>query len=440
MTNLRWAKTFVYACTVLIAISGIVAAIFWPETSAFLKRNDEVLKLIGYGLGPAFAVMGFFWGLIDKAELKDASAASAVAKQQAAEERRRADDAVKLVDAKVAQVKALEKDLETVADAGRIWKLRDNAPFPEYKGWKYDPRGAKIVTIALFKGGVGKSHLAANFAAYTSEKRQKPVLLIDLDYQGSLSTTMLIAAELEPAGSLVDSLFDEGADFTTLTRNRIHLANHGAGVALNDGKGLGKAWIVPADYTLPQIESRMLIRRVLNDAGQLDERYRLAHILLHPDVRREFSLIIIDTPPRMTLGTVNALVSSHAFVVPTIFDRVSSEAVRPFLSQVMALKADLNFDLDLAGVVGTMTRRADLSNPEPKYRDELIETVKEIWGDGEFVLKHHLPRKTQVTSESDLGYFLDDDVGALAERFYDPIFDELWKRIFQPQNHANHQP
>ena len=45
----------------------------------------------------------------------------------------------------------------------------------------------------------------------------------------------------------------------------------------------------------------------------------------------------------------------------------------------------------------------------------------------------NLPRKTQVTSEDDLGYFLSDNVGPLKDRFYDAIFDELWKRIITPQ-------
>ena len=301
---------------------------------------------------------------------------------------------------------------------------------------KYDPSGAKVVTISLFKGGVGKTHLAANFAAYVSEKQQKPVLLIDLDYQGSLSTTMLSAAGIEEVGSSVDALFEEGASLETLNRQRIHLVNHGDKADLNGGRGLARAWIVPADYTLTQVESRLLVERVIHERAGLDERYRLAHVLLNPNVRRDYAMILIDTPPRMTLGTVNALVASHYFVAPTILDRVSSETVEPFLTQIEELKRDLELRLHLAGIVGTMTREIGLNDTELKYHDLIAATAKNMLGsEKEWMVKQNLPRKKQVTDQNDLGYFLSDGTGLLRERFYDAIFDELWENIMMSQNH-----
>ncbi len=98
-------------------------------------------------------------------------------------------------------------------------------------------------------------------------------------------------------------------------------------------------------------------------------------------------MIIIDTPPRMTLGTINAFVASHAYVIPTILDRVSTEAIRPFLGQVNQLKNDLELDLRLAGIVATMTRIEDLSEAEAKYRTQVMTTAFEMMGrQGEWVV------------------------------------------------------
>lgn len=437
MKRKKFAQRLAIVVAVLIAVSLAFMGLFWEQVSALAGHYEKQLKPIGLLVGPLLGVFGFLLGIMDKAELKDAAKALGGSEQRVKEEKRLADEARKEVQQKTARIESLESDLSSIVNAGRLWKLRGNDPFTEYRAWKYDPQGAKIVTVSLFKGGVGKSHLAANFAAYVSERQQKPVLLIDLDYQGSVSVAIMQAAGLETTESKVDALFDDDADLGTLSSSRVHLAKNGEEPALNKGQGLSRAWIVPASYTLAEVEGRLLVDRVFGKHGKIDERYRLAHLLLHPNVRREYGLIIIDTPPRMTLGTVNALVASHAYIVPTILDRVSSEALNPFLVQLRELMKDLELDLRCAGVVASMTRQKGLTGNEPRYLDQVRATTVAHLGQGDWVLQQNLPRKSQVTNENDLGYFLRDSDGALAPQVYDPLFDELWKRIFQPENHGN---
>lgn len=436
MKALNWAKRLAWCATALVALT-VGTAVYRSDIALDIVRtHEQAFKLIGLGIGPILAVLGFFWGLVDKAELKHLSEKLGQARQQAREEKTAADIARTEFDSKEARIQSLQSNLAAVADAGRLWKLRENAPFPEFRGWKFDPRGAKIVTFALFKGGVGKSHLAANFAAYVSETQQKPVLLIDLDYQGSLSTFVMTAAGAEPVGSAVDALFSENAELATLRDKSTHLAPHGPATILNGGRGLARAWLVPADYTLAEVESRLLIERVVNDSAALDERYRLAHLLLHPNVRASFSVIILDTPPRMTLGTVNAFVASHFYVVPTILDRISVEAVKPFLTQVELLKKDLDLDTELAGIVATMTRELTMDDKtEAPLFDQVAETAKEILRtERDFRVPQNVPRKKQITDGDDLGYFLRDAEGPLKVRFYDAVFNELWARIHPPES------
>ena len=74
-----------------------------------------------------------------------------------------------------------------------------------------------ILTVANLKGGVGKTTLVANLAAYFEKRKQKRVLLFDFDYQGSLTAMMAQAANFgrEPrelavkflkAGATIDEL------------------------------------------------------------------------------------------------------------------------------------------------------------------------------------------------------------------------------------------
>ena len=80
-----------------------------------------------------------------------------------------------------------------------------------------------------------------------------------------------------------------------------------------------------------------------------------------------------------------------------------------------------------------MTRELDMSDKERLFFQQIEATAQDVLGVGrEYMIRQNMPRKTQVTNEDDLGYFLKDDKGWLAERFYNPIFDELWTRIMTP--------
>ncbi len=66
----------------------------------------------------------------------------------------------------------------------------------------------KVITFANLKGGVGKTTMTANIAAYL-ERLGHRVLLIDFDYQGSLSRTVLGAAERPVGASITDKILTD---------------------------------------------------------------------------------------------------------------------------------------------------------------------------------------------------------------------------------------
>jgi cellulose biosynthesis protein BcsQ len=421
-----------WAALILLAVGGLK---YWEWVSELVKVFDAELKVVGLIVGPALAVFGFLVGRVDKAEIKHLSYNLGEASERATKAQISAESAQKIANERLERVQELERDLRTVAHASGLSKLPGGTPFLKYREWKQES-GAPIVMVGLFKGGVGKTHLAANLAAYLDRKMQqsgmapKPILLIDLDYQGSLSTSVLAAADIEPVGSSIDKLFSPGASPMTLSACRIQLAAASPAATLGKFTGLPRTWIVPADYTLAALEGDLIVDRVLKKTDEVDPRFRLAQILLHPAVRNEYAAIIIDTPPRMTLGTVNAIVASHYLLMPAILDRISSEAVEPFLRQFSEVKEDLGVRCELAGFVGMMTKATKLSKAEEQQMNNITETIKT-----KNPLIHTklviatLPHKSAVTNSNDLAYFLNDTNGALSKQFYDPFFDRLWRRM-----------
>lgn len=83
---------------------------------------------------------------------------------------------------------------------------------PDYAGGVTEHAGQistsiPIISVINFKGGVGKTTLCGNLAGYFA-RQGKRVLLIDFDYQGSLSDTVLSHAKFETARYLSHQLLE----------------------------------------------------------------------------------------------------------------------------------------------------------------------------------------------------------------------------------------
>jgi cellulose biosynthesis protein BcsQ len=134
----------------------------------------------------------------------------------------------------------------------------------------------------------------------------------------------------------------------------------------------------------------------------------------------------------MTLGSINALVASHFFVVPTILDSLSVEAVSQFLTNMKAIKGDLDLDLELAGIVGMMTRQAKPSDREARGL-ELARESGYIWKENaDYVFKTTLPRKVDIANAAgeDVAYFGSDGDGPL-KRYFEPLFKEICTAVWK---------
>lgn len=396
----------------------------------WLEHNEPWIKPVSYIVSPILAFLAFrssrqtLAEMVQNAEVLGETRAAATQASERAEKRaNQLVDDEKRIRASNLRIERLESDLRRITQSGqKLWALRDNKPFEKYREWYLTPEGAKVVTFGNLKGGVGKTTLAANFAAYLSRHKYK-VLLVDLDYQGSLSNNLMLAAEIEEVESRAEMLLEDGANLLTLERAKVHLT-----------PAIDRGWLVPASYPFAEAESRLLMQWLLPLSGEqhdIDVRYRLAHALLRPEVRQSYDVIIFDMPPRMSLGAVNALVASHYFVAPTILDKLSIEAIAQFLTLMRAVKTDMDLRLDFAGVVAMMTRGKTLSKRDREMLRH-VERASQSWGDrAHGPIMQHLPRREAVAAAAGeaLAYNTACDDGTDLCGFFDAIFAELLTRI-----------
>jgi chromosome partitioning protein len=211
------------------------------------------------------------------------------------------------------EARAVLAQVHDVLDGGDdVWRREPAVPPEDYAARAR--RSIPVLLLANLKGGVGKTTLAANLAGHFDRHGER-VLLIDLDYQGSLSAMAL--------GGRVS-----GRD----------LANPGA-VQLLEGAwpaplplagARSNSALVDGYYPLFNAETRLVYRWLLGGTPD-DARYRLAALLQDPQVQTTYDRVIVDTGPRLTLAMVNGLCAATHLVVPTQLNGLSIEAANNFL-------------------------------------------------------------------------------------------------------------
>lgn len=221
-----------------------------------------------------------------------------------------------------------------------LWRLH-SVEMPSQVASRLAENRPKIVTIMNLKGGVGKTTTVANLAAHFG-KQGKRVLAIDLDYQGSLTRMLTLAAKLRDVDEprTIDLLSGE-QDPKALQRQAISL--HPV---------IEHVDLMSSGQPLDRFENRLMLRWLIGDESD-DVRYRLAHVLTSDAFRDAYQLILIDAPPRLSTGAINALAASHAVLVPTVLDGLSAEAVGNFVGRLNQLRT-VNPALQFAGVIGTL--------------------------------------------------------------------------------------
>ena len=182
---------------------------------------------------------------------------------------------------------------------------------------------AKIITVAIEKGGTGKTVTTSNLA-YLMGLDGKRVLCIDTDPQGNL-TSALSDGRGEIANGAYDgkALYDMFTGFRfTKTQDFITATEYGDNV-----------YMIPGSSQTPRINQRL--PELFEDATFLsksDSSKRInsiADFLFYflKQVVDEYDYIIIDTQPtRDSLLLTNAISAADYVLIPTMCDANSQES------------------------------------------------------------------------------------------------------------------
>ena len=99
------------------------------------------------------------------------------------------------------------------------------------------------------------------------------------------------------------------------------------------------------------------------------------------DSRRDYSYILIDCPPSLSLLTIMALVSSESLLVPLQTEFFALEGVTQLMKTINRIKNNLNTDLSIRGILLTMyDKRNKLSGQVEKeareyFKEKVYQTV-----------------------------------------------------------------
>jgi chromosome partitioning protein len=258
----------------------------------------------------------------------------------------------------------------TETDAGAKWftldeVLRLRAHFAA-EGSKskdylpYRPAGlpAKIVAVANFKGGVGKTSTAAHLAMSAALDGYR-VLVVDLDSQGSMTSIFggRVADEWQTVFPLLARHYGEHARGA----NQARLDRGEAPLEIDDtvAEAMGRTtrdvvqkthWpnidLVGAQLDLYWAEFQVPVWRMAARSWKLWDA--LSDRLTADGVLADYDLVILDTPPALGYLTINALAAADILLVPTGASFLEFESTGRFFDMLHATFASIEESENLA--------------------------------------------------------------------------------------------
>ncbi len=208
---------------------------------------------------------------------------------------------------------------------------------------------ARVVSLCNQKGGVGKTTTAISLAGALAEFGRK-VLVVDFDPQGAL--TAGLGANAHDGPTIYNLLVPDKS--TDSSRSPLTIRD------VIQATSIDNIHILPANIDLAAAEVQLV--------NEVAREHVLADVL--KPILNDYDLVLIDCQPSLGLLTVNALTASHGVLIPLACEFFALRGVALLLDTIDKVKARLNPNLELDGIVPTMY------DPRTLHSVEVLDLVK----------------------------------------------------------------
>ncbi|GGG84177.1 ATPase [Salipiger pallidus] len=247
----------------------------------------------------------------------------------------------------------------------------------EYRAWRPEGLPAKVVAVANFKGGVGKTSTCAHLAMSAALDGYK-VLVIDLDSQGSMTSIMggkvddewqtvfpLLARDfakhleaenrVREAEGLPPVEFDETLkEALAVSPRNLVQETHWPNIDLI-GAQLNLYW---SEFQVPVWRMRARswplwdsLLNALDEGGMLDE----------------YDIVLLDTPPALGYLTINALSAADILLVPLGASFLEFDSTGRFFDMIYSTFASIE--------EGENSRRRAEGLPETRFEWDAVRAL-----------------------------------------------------------------